>query len=389
MRVWSVYAKRSKINIVSRMIKLPTIYKRTSTGKVQEWTIEIDNDKYRTISGQVGGKSVESEWTTAKGKNLGKKNETSAADQALKEATAKRTLKLEKEYKEDATDVDQLTFPSPLLAKEYTEHKDKAIFPYWSQPKLDGVRCIINAQGMWSRNGKLIVSAPHIRASLGPIFERHPNLELDGELYNHKLKHNFDKIISLVRKTKPTAEELAESAEIVEYWIYDIRDGEKDFDERYDFMREELFIKGSPVFDYCKLVQTIECTNQDGADALYAEYQADGFEGQMIRLKGAKYEFKRSANLLKRKEFMDDDFLILDITEGEGNRSGMAGYMSFETKEGKPFKANMRGGEEYYKELLVNKALRINKKKATVRFQNYTPDGIPRFPVVVAERDYE
>ena len=38
-------------------MKLETIYKATKSGKVQEWTIEIEDNKYRTISGQTDGKS--------------------------------------------------------------------------------------------------------------------------------------------------------------------------------------------------------------------------------------------------------------------------------------------------------------------------------------------
>lgn len=369
-------------------MKLPTIYKRTSTGKVQEWTIEIDNDKYRTISGQRGGKSVTSEWTVCKGKNLGKANATSPAEQALKEAEAKRRLKLESEYRESVEDVDDLEFREPLLAKDYKEHTDKVVFPVWSQPKLDGVRCIVTKDGMFSRNGKPLPGAPHIFESLKPLFEENPNLELDGELYNHVLKADFDKLISLVRKQKPDQERLADSKRLVQYHIYDIRDPEAGFADRLRRL-QKLIADNITTFEYCLLVETFLCNDQEELDEAYASWIEEGYEGQMIRIAGKGYEFKRSVNLLKRKEFIDQEFEILDIEEGTGNRSGMAGFMRFEI-DGKPFKSNMRGGEEYYKELLTNKKNYIGKS-ATVRYQNLTPDGIPRFPVVtkVAREDYE
>ena len=73
-------------------MKLGTIYKRTETGKTQEWTIEVVGNKYRTISGQTDGKKVINEWTVVFGKNAGKANETTDKEQAMKEAEAIRKL---------------------------------------------------------------------------------------------------------------------------------------------------------------------------------------------------------------------------------------------------------------------------------------------------------
>ena len=364
----------------NEIVALPTIFKRTSTGKVQQWTVEIDNDKFRTISGQVGGKSVTSEWTVCKGKNGGKANATTGVEQALKEATAKRKLKLESEYRDTADDVDDLDFREPLLAKDFKEYVDEIVYPVWSQPKLDGVRNITLLDGMFSRNGKKIVAAPHVRQILDDVYNKYPKLELDGELYNHKLKDNFDKIISLVRRGKPTEDDYAESAKMVQYWIYDVRFEKMPFNERYAFLLN-LFSEFPDIKKICKLVPTSKVENRGALDAIYEEYLVDGYEGQMVRLNGKGYEFKRSKNLLKRKEFIDQEFEIKDIIEGEGNRSGMAGYMTFEI-DGKMFKANMRGGMEQYKEWLNNKHLYVGKQ-ATLRYQNLTPDGIPRFGVVV------
>jgi len=370
---------------------LSPIYKRTSTGKVQSWLVEVEGNKYRTVAGQLDGKKVTSEWTVCKGKNPGKKNATTDEEQALKEALAKRRLKLEGEYRKTVDEIDNRDFYEPLLAKDYKEYTDRVVFSdgIWSQPKLDGVRCIIRKDGMFSRNGKPFVAAPHIFASFKEIFEIEPDLEFDGELYNHTLKADFDTLISLIKQSKPTADDLKKSEEKVQYWIYDVRLKDLNFEERNEKIKG-YFKVNKPFYlhRYIKYVDTAKIKNQETLDLHYAAYLEDGFEGQMVRLKGEGYEFKRSVNLLKRKEFLDEDFLILDIKEGEGNRSGMAGRMCFE-REGKPFDANMRGGVEQYKDWLVNKADYINKKKATVRYQNLTPDGIPRFPVVVGVRDYE
>ena len=75
-----------------------TIYKRTSAGKIQQWTIEVKDNKFRTVSGQIDGKKTTSSWTECFGKNIGKANETTPRLQAMFEAEAKHTKQLEKHY---------------------------------------------------------------------------------------------------------------------------------------------------------------------------------------------------------------------------------------------------------------------------------------------------
>ena len=79
-------------------MKLPTLYKKTTTGAIQQWQIVTDSDKYRTISGQKDGKKIQNNWTTCKPKNVGKKNATTGEEQAIKEAIAKHDKKLESGY---------------------------------------------------------------------------------------------------------------------------------------------------------------------------------------------------------------------------------------------------------------------------------------------------
>lgn len=359
---------------------LPTIFKRTSAGKVQEWTIEVEGAQYRTIAGQQDGKKVTSKWTTCKGKNIGKANETTPEAQAQREAEAKRRLKLEGEYTEVLTDIDNGDkWKEPMLAKDYKEHLDKVVFPICAQPKLDGMRCIATRHGLFSRNGKPILSAPHIMEALAPVFEKNPDLELDGELYNHNLKDDFDTLISLVKQQKPTEEDLAQSALKIQYWVYDIRDAASGFWDR----TSNLWVIVNDLSDpRVRFVPTVRIDSFGELNMYYKDWRDVGYEGQMIRILGEGYEFKRTVNLLKRKEFIDEEFKIHDIEEGKGNRSGMAGRMVFYTKEGNRFESNIKAGHDHCRELLVNKHLYIGKM-ATVRYQNLTPKGIPRFPEVV------
>lgn len=362
------------------MTVFPTIYKKTKGGKTQEWTVEVDGDKYRTISGQSDGKKVSTEWTVCQPKNVGKTNATTGETQALAEAYALRKKKLEHGYFEDVDNIEQKQYFEPMLAKDYNDYKDDIVFPVYSQPKLDGVRCIVTVDGMYSRNGKEIISAPHIHTALKPYFDRDPTLIFDGELYCDKLANDFNKIISLVRKTKPTAEELKESADTIEYWIYDIPSVDDVFSKRIGAAIQLHYKTDIEWPECCKVVTTDIAKDKEGVESLYGKYVNANFEGQMIRI-DKKYENKRSNFLLKHKTFQDEEFTIIDIGEGIGNRTGAAGYMTFE-REGKRFNSNIKGNWEYLVDTLKNRDSLIGKR-ATVKYFNLTPDGIPRFPYVI------
>lgn len=358
-------------------MKLKTIYKKTKTGATQEWTIEVVGNKYRTHSGQVGGAITTNEWTVVYGKNVGKANGTTDNEQALKEAEAKRTNKLERGYFENIKNINEKQYFEPMLACKYEDYKDKLVFPIYSQPKLDGIRCIVTKDGMFSRNGKPIISAPHIRESLNKFFKNNPDLILDGELYADKFANDFNAIVSLVKKTKPTADDLKQSEKNIEYHVYDIPSVDETFIGRWREL-DELALD----FPNCvKKVETHIITEEFYITNWYENYIERGYEGQMLRM-NSKYENKRSKSLLKHKSFIDEEYKILDIVEGEGNRSGTAGYMLFETAEGKRFKSNVKGTWEETAEMLKSKKQLLGKQ-ATIKYFNLTPDGIPRFPFVI------
>jgi len=357
-------------------MKLPMLFARTNTGATQSWVIEIVDNKYRTHYGQIDGEIQTTEWTICEGKNTGKKNETSANEQALKEAKATWKKKKESGYFDNAKDIDNDTFTEPMLAKSYDDYKDDLKYPVYSQPKLDGIRCVVKKDGMWSRNGKAIVSAPHVLVALKSFFDRFPDAILDGELYADKFANDFNAICSLVKKTKPTPQDLEDSAKNIQYWVYDWI-LPKTFGDRNDdittYVTSSNVVRRVPTH----LVDTITHLNE-----LYEKYVDEGYEGQMVRTNGP-YENKRSKHLLKRKEFQDSEFKILDIVEGVGNKSGMAGHMVFKNHKGIEFHSNIKGDREYLKELLKNKKKYIGKQ-ATVKYFNLTPeDEIPRFPYVI------
>ena len=380
-RIFEYYRQDKQPHIIkNRNMKLETIYKKTKTGATQEWTIEVVGNKYRSHSGQVGGQITTNEWTICYGKNVGRSNETTDKEQAMAEAIAKRTKKLESGYFENIKHINKTQYFEPMLASKWEDSKDKIKYPIYSQAKLDGIRCIVTKDGMFSRNGKPIISAPHIIDSLRNLFVVNPDLIFDGELYCDKFANDFNKIVSLVKKSKPNDADLKESKKYIEYHIYDLPSSNKNFLHRaYDLgILFETFLE---MGKYCRIVDTRKVQSEADVIEQYELLVEAGYEGQMLRL-DREYENKRSKFLMKHKSFVDEEYTILDIVEGEGNRTGTAGYMVFETIEGKPFKSNVKGTWDETAEMLKSKKKLIGKQ-ATIKYFNLTPDGIPRFPYVI------
>jgi DNA ligase-1 len=356
-------------------MKLKKLYQRALKKKVNTWEIEVIDNRYRTITGFEGFKLTTSDWQICEAKTY-----CTAEEQALKEAQAIFDKKLELGYFEDINDIDKSTLFKPMLAQKY-EDVD-ITFPCYTQPKLDGIRCIIKADGMWTRTGKKIVSCPHVFDELETVFEMQPDLIFDGELYNHQFKHDFNKITSLVKKTKPTLSDLEASKHLIEYHIYDLPSSNKSFNGRLEDLQDLIsdlfncFSSSSVVY-----VTTQEVNNQKELDEFYHDWMEEGYEGQMIRT-NSNYENKRSKTLLKRKEFSDDEFEILAVNEGTGKLAGRVGHMMFKSKSGHYFSSTVNGTQEYLSELWEQRDELIGKF-ATVKYFNLTPDGVPRFPKVI------
>jgi ATP-dependent DNA ligase len=347
-------------------MKLSKLYSRSTTGKVCTWEIEINQNKYRTISGFDGMKLTTSEWTTCDAKSY-----CTAEEQALKEATAIHRKKMETGSFEDINQIDNKVFFEPMLAHKYEDYKTKIKFPIASQKKLDGVRSIIRKDGMWSRTGKQIVSAPHIFESLKPLFETNPDLVLDGELFALKESCDFNKIISCVKKTKPKPEDLVESEKYIQYWIYDCPSSIDIFSERI------VYLKTLKLSKYCVLVSTELVNNETELMELYKEYINDGFEGQMLRVLDSPYENSRSKYLLKHKSFCDSEYVVRGVEEGKGKLQGKVGKLVFDG-----FDSAVNGPHDYLEELW-NSRDNLVGQTATVKYFELTSDGIPRFPKVI------
>ena len=395
--------------------KLQTLYKVDTKGKLREWTMHIDGNSFYAVKGLVEGKKTQDKPTETIAKNVGRSNETTPEEQAVLQAQAKFQKKLDSGYALNEIDAQEKKFYEPMLAHNYKDRKDELKYPIYSQPKLDGIRCVVRMEGDTlvgrTRNGKEIECIPHILKSLNSFFLAYPNAILDGELYNHDLRENFNKITSLVRKQKPVKsskmtdnafakkvteyeERLAEAEETIEYHVYDVPylddscTEKTTFDMRFTQLKNALNKNSNIIQHNVLLVETSEVHTEDDLDNLYGQYLDLGYEGQMVR-KDEGYENKRSTTLLKRKEFMDAEYRVIDIDVGNGNRSGTAKHLvCFCDKTKKTFNSNIKGSFDYLKEVYDNRKHYIGQL-ATIKFFQLTPDGIPRFPYAIGFRDYE
>lgn len=359
---------------------LPKLYKRDTTGKVREWTMQygwnLDETQAgtRTISGLQDGKKVTSEWFITEAKNVGRANATTNITQAKFEAQAEFDKRIEKEYFEDINAIDSYTAFKPMLAHDFTK---TPVESGYTQPKLDGIRMVVNSRGLYSRSNKPIVAVPHIADALADFIKTFPTVTLDGELYNHDLKDNFQKITSLVRKTVNIgAEEIAESKQLVQYHIYDMFDTAN---PNMTFTQRAKWIQENVAGDGLVLVKYDTANTPAEIDKLYGEYTTAGYEGQMIR-QDTPYQFKRTKNLLKRKEFITEEYKVVEIQEGNGNWAGYAKRFILELADGTQFSSGVRGSQSKLAELLKTKD---DINWATCRYFELSNDGVPRFPVVI------
>ena len=210
---------------------------------------------------------------------------------------------------------------------------------------------------------------------------------LDGELYNHSFKTNFEQIVSFVRQVTAKA-----GSEVVQYHCYDIvadsLSGTKIgtyFAERSTILAGVVALCGEPLV----YVNTREVADVEELMQHFTDDRAAGYEGTMVRNTNSVYETKRSYNLQKIKSFDDAEFEIVSVRAGRGRMAECAIFVC-QTKQGGRFDCKMEGSLETLKPILKNPKGYIGKM-LTVRYQGMTNSSpaLPRFCVGVVVRDFE
>ena len=274
-----------------------------------------------------------------------------------------------------------------MLAHKFDDSRIDFKKPVYIQAKLDGVRCLFTKDGAFSRNGKQFMNVRHIEMALKPFFAEQPNVVLDGELYNHKLKRDFEKIISLVRKQKPTDEDRLDAQHLVQFHIYDYFDGV--MYDNYQTRMQQLV--NAEFYDaQIKHVPALLVDSYNYARVQHEEFLSLGYEGSIIRNGDGIYKHGRSYDLMKFKDFSDTEATIIDYVTGKGKRTGTLGKFIMQDDDGVVFGCPPGKGYSYkdLKTMLKNVDSFIGKRATFTYFQR-TKANSYRHPLFKCIRNYE
>ena len=274
-----------------------------------------------------------------------------------------------------------------MLAHKVNENRIDFSEKVFIQPKLDGVRCIFTKDGAYSRTGKQFHNLRHIELRLKGFFKLNPDIQLDGELYNHALRNDFEQIISLVRKQKPTDEDRRNAQHLIQYHVYDMIAEGLSYEDRLNWlMSNKVLWWGNVVVP----VETHRVNKyEEAANMHYDGFLKQGYEGSILRLNGP-YEQKRSYNLQKFKDFSDTEATIIGYEAGKGKFTGLIGKFLMIDDNGVEFGCPIGKGYNYDdRRFILNNIHDYIGKRATFTYFERTKAGSYRHPLYKTIRDYE
>ena len=406
---------------IMSVTQFPIIYKQTSTGALQQWQVLIipqEDGGYllTTESGQVEGAI-----TRGRGKLIteGKVNRT-ALEQAQLEARSKFNKKSDEGYFETMEEARNNIVLLPMLALDFNKRSHDIVWPAVAQRKFDGVRCLAvtkpdGSVHLMTRKGKEFPHLAHLREQIAAL-HLPTNLVLDGEVYSDSL--TFQEVTGLVRREtlKPARDEevptndgrfdpetgkpMTETVHIlsdeeklqqVDYRVYDaivLDEPAMSFINRFAKL-SSYFPEGVVRHGNLVLTENFPLRGPEDLSTLHRQFtQDEDYEGVMIRNLHGTYDLnKRSKHLQKFKTFQDAEYRIIGFDEASGNDEGTVVWIA-ETPAGQEFRVRPEGSREQRREWFENGEDYVGKM-LTVKFFELTDDGIPRFPVGVAIRDYE
>ena len=371
---------------IARIPKFNKLFQINSNGKIKEWDISIVVNKFNfpeiiKVYGLQNSKKVTVNKVIKYGKNIGKANETTCLEQAILEANSEYLKKKDSGYSENLN-VKSVLPKLPMLATKFIEREHDIKYSCFIQPKLDGIRCTLVKGKLYSRKNKEFNFMGHILELYKDLAD---NIVLDGELYSESI--TFQQIVSIVKqKNNAPPKEISEKIKFCIFDMYDNSNLDLDFVDRLALLKK--IVKPGNLVD-TKLIK-----NKNELERYYHAFLDKKYEGIMVRNAIGKYEFnKRSKNLQKLKPFEDSEFEIIGFTQGTGVESGCV-IWECKTKKNKTFMVRPKGTHSERKQLY-----KIGKqfigKWITIKFQEYTNDGIPRFPTTLQNtvsgyiRDYE
>ena len=367
------------------------LYKRDSKGKIRQWNGWVEAGQggrwlMYVETGLLDGNKVKNR---PKIYYAGKQGRD-AKSQSMFELESKINKKRDEGYFDTIKEAQDILVILPMLALDFNKRSHNIDYPAIGQRKFDGVRSMasINPDGsvsLKSRKGKEFPHMNHLRQQIASLKGIPDGAFLDGELYSDTL--TFQEVVGLVRRESLKAGD-EDKLKQISYRLYDMLDPnnrDAGFQDRYDTLKTIL---GSTPPQNLILTKNFEISDKADVKPLHDQFVKEGYEGIMIRNKDGEYGInKRSKNLQKFKEFYDQEFQIVGYEEGTGNDAGTVIWVCM-TQQGDLFKARPKGTREERTEYF-QKGDDFIGATLTVRYFEMTDDGIPRFPVGIAIRNYE
>lgn len=350
-----------------------TLYKLDNTGGIREWNVYVEDcggySEITVAHGVKDGAIQEKVTEIDCGKSIGRANETTHYTQALLEAESKWKKQCDKGY---GTDPKPQKVFLPMLAQRYDKHPNKLKFPCYIQSKMDGCRSTLSLENgkpvFRSRMGKKFKVLQHLEKTILPYLTFNPNIILDGELFSEKL--TFQEITSAIKRDYPNS-----LTKNIEFWYYDCYLTNKvnsTFKDRWNTLQT------LDVLGFVK-VETYEITKKSEIASHHSQFLTDGYEGSILRNANGIYKVNgRSYDLLKVKDFMDEEF---EIVGAKKDKNGEVVFTCV-TLDETPFDCKPDGCHEDRVKMWIDRAKHIGQD-LTVRFFEWTTSDkpVPRFPV--------
>jgi DNA ligase-1 len=369
------------VNSVDGPWTLPMLIFKDLKNQLRMWEIRFDGVHLITLHGTMDGQKQEVKRlivTNNSGKDV--------YSQALLEGKKRYQDKIREGYHRVGMDTE---FRKPMLAAPYDKHFKKILgnFDIVCQYKIDGIRALTSHTSLGivrlTRTNNAIQFQEHLDMDCYNLLSYLPGgTIIDGELYKHGMP--FEEITS---RCSVGRKEPHYDREVIEYWIFDIITVEPmSYMNRYNMLCD--------AYNLCAgsgkiiLMPVFTCPgNLTSITAQLEQAVSYGYEGIMIKNPTSNYIHGRTCNLLKVKDFNDEEGIVMRVISGSGTEEGCAIFILYDNLTCKEFPVRPKGTFDQRRYWYSNPNTVIGKYYTYKYFGHRTPGQLPRFPVGLRFRE--
>lgn len=250
---------------------------------------------------------------------------------------------------------------------------------YVMSEKLDGVRALWDGVALKSRSNKKF-AAPQC------FTQNFPPFALDGELFIDRGK--FEELLSVVNSANVDCK----AWQNVKYFVFDVPNATGTLTQRLEVLESYLnALKKAQKETYpLFIIAQTPIKNKDEFDKALQRVVKLGGEGLVVRKNSAPYENFRTTNAMKLKIYEDSECKVIAHNAGKGKFAHKLGSITceqeiiikentsdFKTHKTKLVRFKIGSGfsdKERENPPPINSLI-------TYKFNGYTKNGVPKFPV--------